>query len=222
MKIGNKKSTREHRKLVSNQFLRSMAVVVILFASSTMIKAQNNPVANAFTQSYYFEKVSNYPSAIAALKKVYSESSYEINLRLGWLTYSAASYQESINYYQKCIDLMPVSIEARLGIVYPAAALGNMTKVIKEYGKVLEIDPQNTVANYKLGYIHYDKKDFQTAYKYFEKVVNLYPFDYDGLLMFAWTNYRLGKTREAKVLFGKILLLSPGDASATEGLSLIK
>jgi tetratricopeptide (TPR) repeat protein len=193
---------RTRGKASSNNYLRAIIVVMILFASSSITKAQDNPIADAFTQSYYFEKVSNYPAAIAALKKVYSKSSYEINLRLGWLTYSAASHQESIKYYQKCIDLMPVSIESRLGIVYPAAALGNMTQVIDEYSKVLEIDPQNTVANYKLGYIHYEKKDYQTAVKYFEKVVNLYPFDYDGLLMFAWTNYRLGKTREAKVLFG--------------------
>lgn len=209
-------------KIFGTKFLKSTSVIVLLLMTTASIQAQNNPVADAFTQSYYFEKVSNYPSAIAALKKVYSDTSYEINLRLGWLTYSAASYQESANYYQICINLMPVSIEARLGIVYPAAALGNMTQVIAEYTKILEIDPQNTVANYKLGYIYYNKKEYQTAYKYFEKVVNLYPFDYDGLLMFAWTNYRLGKTREAKVLFGKILLLSPGDASATEGLGLIK
>jgi len=210
------------KEIFGKQCLRTTAVIMLLLMTTITVKALTDPVGDAFTQSYYFEKVSNYPAAIAALKKVYNESSYEINLRLGWLTYSAASYQESINYYQKCIDLMPVAIEARLGIVYPAGAFGNMAQVIKEYSKVLEIDPQNTTANYKLGYIYYEKKDYQTAYTYFDKVVNLYPFDYDGLLMFAWTNYRVGKSREAKVLFGKILLLSPGDASATEGLALIK
>jgi Flp pilus assembly protein TadD len=40
--------------------------------------------------------------------------------------------------------------------------------------------------------------------------------------MFAWTNYKLGKYREAKLLFQKVLLLSPDDASAKEGLNLIK
>lgn len=197
-----------------------LSLMTIVFISN--VQAQSNPVADAFTQSYYFEKMSNYPAAIAAIKKVYDANSYEINLRLGWLTYNAKTYQESVTYYQKSIDLMPVAIQARLGIVYPAAALGNMTQVIAEYNKILEIDPQNTTANYKLGYIYYEKKDYQKAFAYFEKVVNLYPFDYDGLLMFAWTNYQLGKSREAKILFGKILLLAPGDASATEGLGLLK
>jgi hypothetical protein len=40
--------------------------------------------------------------------------------------------------------------------------------------------------------------------------------------MFAWTNYKLGKYKEAKILFQKLLLLSPDDSSAKEGLSLIK
>jgi len=52
--------------------------------------------------------------------------------------------------------------------------------------------------------------------------LNLYPLDYNNLLMSAWTNYFLGKTNEAKVLFNRVLLLYQGDASAIEGLGLIK
>jgi hypothetical protein len=40
--------------------------------------------------------------------------------------------------------------------------------------------------------------------------------------MMAWTSLKMGKMREAKVLFNKVLLLSPDDESAIEGLSLIK
>lgn len=199
-----------------------LLISAMLLLGTSIVKAQDNAMGEAFTQSYYYEKVGNYSSAIASLKKVYDATSYEINLRLGWLHYNAGLYKESMTYYQTAINLMPVSIEARLGYVYPAAAFGNMTEVINQYTKILEIDPQNSTANYRMGYIYYDKKDYATAYKYFEKVVNLYPFGYDGLLMFAWTNFQLGKTREAQVLFNKVLLTSPGDKSATQGLSLIK
>ncbi len=199
-----------------------LLISAMLLLGTSIVKAQDNAMGEAFTQSYYYEKVGNYSSAIASLKKVYDATSYEINLRLGWLHYNAGLYKESMTYYQTAINLMPVSIEARLGYVYPAAAFGNMTEVINQYTKILEIDPQNSTANYRMGYIYYDKKDYAAAYKYFEKVVNLYPFGYDGLLMFAWTNFQLGKTREAQVLFNKVLLTSPGDKSATQGLSLIK
>jgi hypothetical protein len=52
--------------------------------------------------------------------------------------------------------------------------------------------------------------------------VNLYPFDYDGTIMFAWTNLKILKLREAKLLFQKALLIKPGDSSALEGLASIQ
>jgi tetratricopeptide (TPR) repeat protein len=94
--------------------------------------------------------------------------------------------------------------------------------VINQYVEILKIDPQNTIANYRLGSIYYGKADYNKALGYLEKNVNLYPFDYDSIILFAWTNFKLGKLREAKVLFNKALLNRPKDSSATEGLSLIK
>lgn len=176
----------------------------------------------AFKTSYTHESNAEYSKAAEVLKKVYDEGSYELNLRLGWLDYQAGLFTESIAFYNKSILLMPMSIEARLGFVLPAAALGNWNQVITRYNEILKIDPNHYTVNYRMGSIYYGKQDYQTAYKYFEKIANLYPFDYDALYMFGWTNYRLGKLREAKVLFGKALLNKPGDASAREGYDLIK
>jgi tetratricopeptide (TPR) repeat protein len=176
----------------------------------------------AFSDSYAKEKSGKYGDAASALKAYYDSNSYEINLRLGWLTYLQGQFTESLGYYNRAIDLMPYAIEPRLGVVLPASSLGNWDIVMNHYNKILAIDPNNTLTLYRMGLILYDKKDYTQAYKYFEKVVNLYPFDYQSVLMLAWTNLKLGKTREAKILFNKALLYSPGDASAKEGLSLIK
>lgn len=200
----------------------------IMFATSFAIitlnnvNAQDAAIQEAFNNSYTLEYKGEYAKAAEAIKKVYDEKSYEINLRAAWLNYEAGFYTESQNYYKKAVVLKPYSLEAKFGYIYPTAALGNMDQVIVQYNKILEIDPQNTSANYRMGLYYYDKKDFQSAYKYFEKVVNLYPFGYDALLMYAWANYQLGKTKEAKVLFKKALLLSPTSKSALEGLNLIK
>ena len=77
-------------------------------------------------------------------------------------------------------------------------------------------------ANYRLGLIYYNRKNYEKASVYLEKVVNLYPFDYDSLILFAWNNFMLQKTREARVLFNKVLMYNPGDQSALDGLKLIK
>jgi tetratricopeptide (TPR) repeat protein len=195
--------------------------LAFLCVSSSILNAQDQLV-QAFSKSLEYEAKGDYNQAITALRSVYDSKSYEVNLRMGWLHYSSAQYTEALSFYEKSILLKPYSIESKLGYVYPAAALGNWNAVIDQYKKILEIDPQNSTANYRMGYIEYNNKRYSNAYKYFEKLVNLYPFGYDGLLMFAWTNFQLGKTRDAKVLFQKVLMYAPTDKSALEGLSYIK
>jgi tetratricopeptide (TPR) repeat protein len=201
---------------------RIFPLLVSLFFVVAAKAQSSDPVISAFSKSYELEKKTDYKGAVTALKAVYDDGSYEINLRLGWLEYSAGQFTESMSYYQKCIDLLPYSIEARLGYALPASAVGDWDKIVAQYKKILEIDPQNSLTNYRMGMIMYERKDYQSAYNFFGKVVNLYPFDYDSLLMYAWSNYQLGKLREAKILFNKVLMYSPTDKSATEGLGLIK
>jgi len=204
-------------------FLKKTTIISIIFLFSvSYLHAQNETLQNAFSQSYAYEKSGEYSKAIEALKKVYEANSYEVNLRLGWLSYTAGLFTESTAYYNKSVSLMPYSIEAKLGLVMPLGATGKWDDVIKQYNDILEIDPKNTTVNYRMGSIYYGKEDFNTAYKYLEKGINMYPFDYDYIILFAWTNFKLGKLREAKVLFTKALLNRPNDKSATEGLGLIK
>jgi Tfp pilus assembly protein PilF len=203
--------------------MKKYLVLIVIILSALVSSAQDNSkLIAAFGDSYAKEKQGKYSEAASALKAHYDASSYEINLRLGWLTYLQGKFSESLGYYNKAIELMPYAIEPKLGVVLPAAALGNWNLVMSTYNKILAIDPNNTLVLYRMGYIFYEKKDYGQAYQYFEKVVNLYPFDHDSVLMLAWTNFKLGKTREARILFNKALLYNPGDVSATEGLKLIK
>jgi tetratricopeptide (TPR) repeat protein len=203
--------------------MKRIALITIFTFSFAFISAQDyTKLTAAFSDSYAKEKLEKYGEAVTALKGYYDPNSYEINLRLGWLTYLQGEFSESLTYYNKAVELMPYAIEPRFGLVLPASSMGNWDMVIAQYNKILAIDPNNTVSLYRLGLISYDKKDYKLAYQYFEKVVNLYPFDYQSVLMLGWTNYRLGKTRDAKILFNKALLYYPEDSSAKEGLSLIK
>jgi len=216
-----KNANCESRIKISSLF-RYFAVSLFMI-TSIHLSSQNYPaLQDAFAKSQEFELKKKYTEAEAVLKKVYQEDIYEINLRLGWMTYLAGLYSESSAYYQKAIKLKPYAIEARFGYVYPLGALGNWDQVITQYNKILSIDPQNTFANYYLGHIYFVRKDYLKAAKYLEKVVNLYPFDYDSMLLYAWINFRMGKLREAQVLFNKVLMNRPKDPSALEGLSMIK
>jgi tetratricopeptide (TPR) repeat protein len=179
-------------------------------------------IQDAYSKSYAYEYKKEYSKAIEEIKNIYDEKSYSDNLRLGWLNYINAQYTESVKYYQKAITLMPYSVEAKLGYINPAAVLGNWDNVIKQYKDILTIDKNNYLINYRLGAIYYNRKDYKTAYEYVKEAANQYPFDYDINILYAWTNYQLGKFTDAKILFNKALLLRPLDSSAIEGLKLIK
>jgi tetratricopeptide (TPR) repeat protein len=196
--------------------------LILLTLGFSHLFAQENSLQSAFEKSYALEKTANYNEAAQSLMQVYNEKSYEVNLRLGYLKYMAGAYNDALLFYKKAIQVMPYAIEPRLGFVYPAAALNRWDDVVTQYQAILKIDPKNSNVNYKLGVIYYNRKKYAQAYVLFERVVNLYPFDYDALLMYAWTNYRMGKLAQAKNLFKKVLLASPYDKSALDGLALIK
>ena len=199
-----------------------LMIILSLMIPAIALQGQSfKETKDAFQKSYIQEATGEVVGAVNSLKGVYSEKSYELNLRLGWLSYQAGNFTESMAYYNKAINLMPYSIEPRFGIVYPGAAMGNWTMVLAQYEKILEISPNNSIAMHRLGLILYGKEDYEAAKKYFEKVANLYPFDYDALTMLGWSYFKLNNFREAKVLFQKALLHTPGGTSATEGLDLL-
>jgi tetratricopeptide (TPR) repeat protein len=204
------------------EFLKLLLLVTILFISSVSRGQYSDRVLKGFENSYLAEKESDFVRAASYLKNLYQEDSYEFNLRLGWLSYKSKQFDESAAFYRKALSLLPYSEEAKFGLILPLSAKGEWNEVITVYNQILETNPANSVALYRLGLVYSDRKDWQQALRCFQKVVDLYPFGYDGMLMLAWTDLHLGKTREAKVLFNKVLLWSPGDQSAMEGLKLLK
>jgi tetratricopeptide (TPR) repeat protein len=197
------------------ELVKPLLTVALGFAMSASAVAQDQP--SAFAISYAAEAKADYAEAIAPLKNAYS-GSYEQNLRLGWLYFLAKNYTTSAAYYQKAVGQRPYAIEPKFGLIKPLNALGQIEKMLELYEGILKVDPQNTQANYWIGVIFLNRKSFDKAARYFEKVVNLYPFDYDVNLSLAWTYLNLGKKNEARALYNKVLLIRPGDATATAGL----
>lgn len=203
--------------------MKNLFIFSVVMMLGYSLRAQSfDETLQAFRESYAAEVDSNFVVAIQKLQDVYQGNSYELNLRLGWLNYLNRDYTKSSEYYEKCMKLLPYTFEAKFGYVLPQAAMGNWSDVIGTYEEILKTDPQNTLANYRMGAIYYERQDYQKAFLHLEKVVNLYPFDYSSVILLAWTDYHLGKLREAKVLFEKSLLVRPEDRSALEGLELIK
>jgi tetratricopeptide (TPR) repeat protein len=202
--------------------MRKFRILTALFLLAVTVQAQNiTALQSAFSKSYIAENQSNYQLAISEMKPIFQKDDYISNIRLGWLNYLAKQYSESITYYQQAIALKPYAIEARLGCVKPLSAIENWEKVKEQYLEILKVDPLNTTANYWLGVIYYNRKEYKSATTLFEKVVNLFPLDYDSVIMLAWSKLYNSSHADASILFQQALIIRPNDSSALSGLQLV-
>ena len=88
--------------------MKSICLFLLLTLSVTSaLQATDDKELNAFKQSYSLETKSEFTKAIAVMKEVYREDSYEINVRLGYLCYEAGQFTQSMTYYQNSISLKP-------------------------------------------------------------------------------------------------------------------
>lgn len=198
-------------------------MIFVFILISCIASAQNmESLRSAFVKSYTYEANKQYQKASDELEQVYNSNSYELNLRLGWLKYSAGSYSEAISYYQKAIDLQSLSIEARLGIVYPLSVQNKWDEVLAQYHAILQIDSKNSLVNYRTALIYYNRKNYDEAKKHLEVVLQLYPFDFDSNVLQGWTLLALLNKTDAAVCFERALLYSPQDTSAMNGLQMCK
>lgn len=199
---------------------KKQGLIILLFAIAVSVSAQVNP-SQIFANSYQYESSGDYQKAISELN-ILNGYDYHKALRLGWLYYLAKDYESSKKFYNQAISLAPQAVEALLGICYPLDAQKKTDELEAVYKKILALDKGNSKVNYALGNIYYYRKDFIQAEKYFDMVQTMYPFDYYSTLMSAWTKYFLGKKTDAQRLFNTVLIISPTDQSAKDGLNLLK
>jgi tetratricopeptide (TPR) repeat protein len=196
--------------------MRANLYYTIALASFMVLTKSLNAQSSAelaFSKSYSFEYDTQYAKAIEAMTVLNSDA-YEVSLRLGWLYYLSKDYSKSETFYKKAIASEPSSVEARFGIVLPLAALGNWNAVLAHYLDILKIDPNNSIANYRAGYIYYSRKDYSSAMNYIGKVIKMYPFDYDSNLLAGKVMLAQAKNAEARKYLSKALEYNPQSEEA--------
>ena len=203
--------------------MKNLFISTALLFMLTNINSQENKLLTAFEESYDYETNLQYVKAATTLEKEYLNyiSNYEVNLRLGWLRYSAGDYKYSENYYTKALELKPLSLEAIYGKILPLLEQQKYNSIINLSEKALLIAPNDSRAEYFMGLSYYYKKNYVKSEKYLEKAINKYPFDLDINLMLGWTKFALGKKNEAKSLFLVAQRNSPKNLRVKNALDLI-
>ena len=202
----------------------SVVTIIILFFAAELHSGKKETKVTAFNASLTYESKKEYAKAIEELTNIYEaeQGDYLVNLRLGWLYYCTADYQQSKTYYLKAVTINKKSVEALLGSAFPLAALSQWDSLKTTYKTVLELDPQNYTANLRLGQNSLILQDYKSAVKFLETAKNHFPGEYEVNSSLAWTYFYLGRKSDAHQLFINTLMLSPNDSLAQVGLKLLK
>ena len=175
--------------------------------------------ADRWSESYRNEAIVEYAIAADALKPYIKHEKTEfVMLRHGWLNYLQGNYNESIDDYKEALELNSESLDAMLGATLPLLAQKRWREAANFATKVLSIAPWNYYAHIRLMICEEGQNQWRSLELHAESVARRYPADATILVYLGRTKARLGKTREARSIFKKVLRRIPGHLEATQYL----
>ena len=124
--------------------------------------------------------------------------------------YSNLLAHEAIKYYQREIKLYPEYPDCFFQIAYLTRyKLNDLKKATKFFENMLKIDSTYTSANYELGKIYFEQKDFQRSYPYLTKAYQTKPTDSLLLFYLGQNTMAIGKSDECYQINKQFLSLYP-------------
>ena len=99
--------------------------------------------------------------------------------------------------------------------------MGDFDKAIKEYNKVLELDPNHGLTHNQLGYTYLDRGDFSKALEHFKKYVSINPGEVNPLDSLADAYFQMGKLDEAIAMYKDAVVIRSDFDSANFALGYI-
>jgi len=189
---------------------------MILSLNSIAFSLTDEEIREAYKNSFIYEKIEVYDNAIKSLMPVLREypNTYTVNLRMGWLHYLNRHYADSIKFYKIAMKISPLSMEAKLGILYPLLAQHNYADVESYCYQIINADYYNYYGNLRLVYALRMEEKFDLAEKVAVKMLIVYPIDTKYLLELALIKLGQGDEDYAYQLFNDILILDPENVTA--------
>ena len=196
-------------------------VMVSLTGFGSPAWASDADGAEFFQQSLERESEGKLKDAITALEQLppARRDVYVAVVRRAWLMYRLGQFESSVDAYRKAVALAPRSLEARVGMLLPQAALRRWTDSEATAREALAIEPNNYTANLRLAFAYYNLGRFAQAATLYRKLRDLYPSDHDVRSGLGWSLLKLGRSQEAAQEFKDLLAINPSHVLAKQGLT---
>jgi tetratricopeptide (TPR) repeat protein len=176
--------------------------------------------AQAYQQSYDLEAQGKNDAALGALDGLPPslKQSYVASFRRGWLLYRLGRHEEAVASYAKATAAQPSSIEAKVGRLAPLIALRRWNDLEAGAREVLREDPRNYTANIRLAFALYNQGRYGEAEAAYRGLSAAYPSEGDVRGGLGWSLLKLGRTADAAAVFSEVLVFSPRNALALDGV----
>lgn len=134
--------------------------------------------------------------------------------------FNAKNYEKAAAEFEKVVKNDAKNQQAYLHLGRSYQSLNKTDPAVGAYKKAIEIKPDDAEANYELGKIYFDKKDFQTSLPFIEKASKLKHTSTVYLIALG-DNYReLKKCDYAVVPYGKVMGFDDKNTAAYYGMGL--
>lgn len=199
-------------------------ISILIFSSSLAYSMTYEEIKTSYEKSYTFERQGDYTDAIKALMPIYQNhpNGYTVNLRLGWLYYLLKKYANSEYHYKKALKVVPISVEAMLGVSLIYMAQERWSDLESLMYKILKADYYNYYGNLRLCIALRKQKKFSISETVARKMLSIYPTDVNFLNELAISLYYQGKKSYALSIFKDVLILDPENVVAKTYLTRIR
>jgi tetratricopeptide (TPR) repeat protein len=107
-------------------------------------------------------------------------NNFAATIALGNAYFDAGEWKQAIQHYEKALLLDPSNTDVIADVITDMGTcyrnLGMPGRAIAEYERALKIDPTHQNALFNLGIVYgYDRKDYATAIRYWEKLLHISP-----------------------------------------------
>jgi tetratricopeptide (TPR) repeat protein len=205
---------------------RHIAVLLLLLIITPVaaLGSEREKIDKLFEESFVYEAQGKYTASLNSVLQILrlDHKNYVATLRAGWLSYLRGNYKESSYYYEKAVALAPHAIEPRLGLMLPLMAANKWKKTETVAQDIIKSDSKNYLANSRLAFILFSQKRYGDAAPQYRKVIDWYPSDIEMQLGLAWTFLRMGKKKEARRYFLKVLTVRRNNRSALDGMEIVE
>ena len=191
-----------------------LAISAFIYDETTF--AATNAKKSVWSKSYTYEVSKKYVEAadvLAPVLKSQPENQFLL-IRLGWLNYLQAKYNESFSYYKKALELNSDSIDARLGLTLPLMAQQRWKETAIYAKEVIAMSAWDFTAHTRLMTCESALQQWATLEQHATEVAKRYPSDPSTIIFLARAQAMQAKKDQAIANYTLALERSPDNQEA--------